>query len=97
MAKRHLSKSELLYKAKTEATAFATTGRAVKLISLVILTEEFHFTPEQQKLFLERFDDTLDFYNESNDYKKLLNEWNDYFKETIGEDILSWELQTLKT
>ena len=81
--KRHLSKSEILFKAKTEATAYMATSRAVKLISLVILSEEFGFDPSELKLFLERFDDTLDYYNTSNDYKQLLTEWNEYFKETI--------------
>ena len=88
---RHLSKAEILFRAKTEATAFIATGRAVKLISMVILSEEFHFEPEQLKQFLVRFEDTLDYYNGSNDYKALLNEWNEYFKETIGEDVLNWE------
>lgn len=88
--KRHLTRDELIARAKAEATAYAATGRAVKLISLVILEAEFHFNAEQLKTFVERFDDTLEYYDRSNDYNKLLDEWNEYFKETIGEDVLKW-------
>lgn len=88
--KRHLTRDELIWKAKKEAEAYAVTGRAVKLISLVILEAEFHFTTEQLKTFVERFDDTLEYYDRSKDYNALLDEWNDYFKDTIGEDILKW-------
>lgn len=91
MAKKHLDRDEALWKAKIEAKAFAASGRSVKLISLVILSEEFKFTPEQLALFLERFDETLEFYDHSKDYHKLLNEWNEYFKDTIGTDVLKWD------
>lgn len=89
--KHHMNREEALWRAKVEAEAFSASGRSVKLISLVILSEEFKFTPEQLSLFLERFDKTLEYYNDTKDYNKLLNDWNDYFKDTIGEDVLKWD------
>lgn len=91
MGKRHPNRNDILERMRIEATAFMASGRSVKLIALVILSEEFKFDADQLKTFLERFEDTLDYYNKSDDYTKLLNEWNDYFKETIGEDILKWK------
>lgn len=88
MARRHLTKEEILFKAKTESTAFVTTGRAVKLIALIVLHERYGFTAEDCKEFLERFEDVLDCYNKSNDYQALLKEWDDYFFDEIGEHIL---------
>ena len=89
--KHNMTKNDLIWRAKTEAEAFAASGRAVKLISLVILEAEFNFDSEKLRTFVERFDETLEYYNKSNDYNKLLNEWNDYFKDTIGEDVLKWD------
>ena len=37
---KHLSKQEILFKAKTEAEAFAVSGRVVKLIALIVLSPE---------------------------------------------------------
>lgn len=91
MGKRHPNRNDILDRMRIEATAFMASGRSVKLIALVILSEEFKFDAEQLKIFLDRFEDTLDYYNKSEDYTKLLNEWNDYFKEIIGEDILKWK------
>lgn len=91
MGKMHPNRNDILERMRIEATAFMASGRSVKLIALVILSEEFKFDADQLKTFLERFEDTLDYYNKSDDYTNLLNEWNDYFKETIGEDILKWK------
>ena len=90
MAKRHLNRAETLYKMKTETTAFVATGRAVKMIALIVLHERYGFTAEDCKEFLERFEDVLDYYNKSKDYQALLKEWDDYFFEEIGEHIL-WD------
>lgn len=89
--KHNMTKNDLIWRAKTEAEAFAASGRAVKLISLVILEAEFNFDSNKLRTFVERFDETLEYYNKSNDYHKLLNEWNNYFRETIGEDVLKWD------
>lgn len=90
MAKKHLNRDETLYKMKTEATAYVASGRAVKIIALIVLHERYGFTAEDCKEFLERFEDVLDYYNKSKDYQALLKEWDDYFFEEIGEHIL-WD------
>lgn len=90
MAKKHLNRDETLYKMKTEATAYVASGRAVKMIALIVLHERYGFTAEDCKEFLERFEDVLDYYNKSKDYQALLKEWDDYFFEEIGEHIL-WD------
>ena len=88
MAKKHLNRAETLYKMKTEATAFVATGRAVKLIALIILHKEYNFNAEQCKEFLERFEDVLDYYNKTKEYTSILEEWDEYFEQEIGERIL---------
>lgn len=90
MAKKHLNRDETLYKMKTEATAYVASGRAVKMIALIVLHERYGFTAEDCKEFLERFEDVLDYYNKSKDYQALLKEWDEYFFEEIGEHIL-WD------
>lgn len=90
MAKKHLNRDETLYKMKTEATAYVASGRAVKMIALIVLHERYGFTTEDCKEFLERFEDVLDYYNKSKDYQALLKEWDEYFFEEIGEHIL-WD------
>lgn len=90
MAKKHLNRDETLYKMKTEATAYVASGRAVKMIALIVLHERYGFTAEDCKEFLERFEDVLDYYNKSKNYQALLKEWDEYFFEEIGEHIL-WD------
>ena len=92
MAKRHLTKDEILFKQKTEAKAFLASSRAVKMIALIVLREQFSFGADDLKKFLEGFEDVLDYYNESKDYQALLHEWDDFFEEEIGERIL-WDGQ----
>ena len=89
---KHLDRNAVNAKLKAEATAFAASGRAVKLISLIVLQEEFNFDAERLKTFLERFDDVLDYYNKSKDYQALLHEWDDYFEQELGEKIL-WKTE----
>ncbi len=88
MARRHLTRDEIILKAKTEQQAFVATGRAVKMIALIVLHERYGFTADDCKEFLERFEDVLDYYNKSKDYNDLLKEWDDYFFDEIGEHIL---------
>ena len=90
MARRHLTKEEILFKAKTESKAFVASGRAVKMIAMIVLREKFQFGNDELKLFLESFEDVLDYYNNSKDYQALLKEWDDFFFDEIGEHIL-WD------
>ena len=60
----------------------------MQVIALVILREEFGFGPERLNRFMDRFEDTLDYYNNSNDYQALLHEWAEYFAEYAGIRIL---------
>ena len=91
--KKHINdKSALMAMMKHEATAFAAAGRAVKLISLIILCEQFKFSAEDLKLYLDSFEDVLDHYNKSNDYKALLEEWDSYFEQELGARIL-WKTE----
>ena len=86
--KRHLSKQEVMFKLKTEATAFMATGKAVKLISVIVLHEQFGFREEELKLFLDSFEDVLEHYNKSDDYHELLEEWDEWVEQETGERIL---------
>lgn len=85
---KHKSRNEILAQMKTEALAYLATGRAVKLISLIVLHEQFGFDAEDLKKYLESFEDVLDYYNKSKDYQALLEEWDEYFEQEIGERIL---------
>ena len=85
---KHKSKNEVLAQMKTEALAYLATGRAVKMISLIVLHEQFGFDAEDLKKYLESFEDVLDYYNKSKDYQALLEEWDEYFEQEIGERIL---------
>lgn len=89
---KHLSRDAVNAKLKAEAEAFAASGRAVKMISLIVLQEEFGFTAQQLRTYLDRFDDVLDYYNTSKDYQSLLHEWDDYFEQELGEKIL-WKTE----
>ena len=82
------SKEDLLWRLKVESEAFYATSRAVKLVSLIILRQEFQFDNDDLQKYLERFDEVLEYYNESNDYKALLNEWDEYFEQELGKRIL---------
>lgn len=85
---KHKSRNEVLAQMKTEALAYLATGRAVKMISLIVLHEQFGFDAEDLKKYLESFEDVLDYYNKSKDYQALLEEWDEYFEQEIGERIL---------
>lgn len=85
---KHKSRNEILAQMKTEALAYLATGRAVKMISLIVLHEQFGFDAEDLKKYLESFEDVLDYYNKSKDYQALLEEWDEYFEQEIGERIL---------
>jgi len=84
----HLNKKELIAKAKADALAFMTSGRAVKLIAMIVLREKFQFSADDLRLFLDSFEDVLDYYNKSKGYQDLLHEWDDFFHDELGEYIL---------
>ena len=86
---KHLSKTELLDKARIQARALKAAGKANQIITMVILHEAFDFDADALNDFVERYEDTLEYYNQAKDYQALLNEWNDYFKDYCGVDILS--------
>ena len=91
----HLRRNELIERAKAESMAFMASSRAVKLIALIVLHQEdtFNFDADQLRLFLDRFEEVLEYYNESKSYQSVLKEWDAYFEELLGEPIL-WKEKT---
>ena len=91
----HRSRNELIERAKAESLAFMASSRAVKLIALIVLHQEetFDFDADQLRLFLDRFEEVLEYYNGSKSYQDMLKEWNAYFEELLGESIL-WKEKT---
>ena len=85
---RHLTKAEIILKAKSDATALATAAKAMQIVSMVVLHEAFGFDDKQLAEYVDRFQDTLDYYNDSNDYRALLKEWDEYFTDYCGVSIL---------
>lgn len=86
--RKHLSASELLLVHKTQSMALNAAAKSMQVITLVILREEFKWGPVRLNRFMDRFQDTLDYYNNSNDYQALLQEWAEYFAEYAGIRIL---------
>lgn len=85
---KHLTPMELNLLQKKQAEALTAAGKAMQIIALVILKEEFGFGPKRLGRFMDRFEDTLDYYNGSDDYQGLLQEWNEYFADYAGIRIL---------
>lgn len=85
---KHPGKNELILIARQNKANLETAWRAVMLIALVVLHEEFKYGPDRLNRFVDRFKDTLDYYNESDDYQKLLDEWNEYFYDYAGLKII---------
>ena len=85
---KHLSKAEIILKARSDATALQTAAKAMQIVSMVVLHEAFNFDADQLAEYVDRFQDTLDYYNASKDYQALLKEWDDYFKDYCGVSIL---------
>lgn len=86
--KKHLQKAEVLQMLKHESEAYLASSRAIKLISMIVLREQFQFSKEDLRTYLDSFEDVLSYYNKSKDYKALLNEWDEFFEDEIGERIL---------
>ena len=86
--KPHYTREELLLLGKRQREALDTAAVAMKIITLVILREEYKFGPKRLNDFMDRFQDVLDYYNGSDDYQALLMEWNDYFYDYAGIKIL---------
>lgn len=88
MGKRHLTRDEINALAKGRSEGLDTSARAMQLVSLVVLHEAFDFDAQLLNDFVDRFQEALEYYNESNDYQKMLKEWNDYFRDYAGIDLL---------
>ncbi len=88
MKQQHYTKDELLLLGHRQRQALDAAAGSMKIITLVILHEKYGFGPKRLNDFVEYFGDVLAYYNESNDYQKLLQEWNDYFAEYAGIHIL---------
>lgn len=90
---RHLSGVELLQMKAREHAYLVTAQRTTLLISLVIMYEKYGWDAEQLNDWVDAYEDVLNYYNESKDYDKRLHEWNDFFKEYAGIDILAKDRQ----
>lgn len=86
--KRHMTAEEINRVRIAQKQALDTAAVAMKIITLVILREEYKWGPKRLNDFIDRFNDVLSYYNDSNDYQGLLKEWNDYFAEYAGIRIL---------
>lgn len=86
--KRHMTAEEINRVRIAQKQALDTAAAAMKIITLVIMHEEYKFGPKRLNDFMDRFQDVLDYYNGSDDYQALLMEWNDYFYDYAGIKIL---------
>ena len=90
MGRRHLTKDEINERKKIQAEALSAAGKSIQLVTLVVLHDQLGYDADQLNEFLDLFQQALEYYNdESHDYNALLHEWNDYFVDYIGVDILS--------
>lgn len=85
---KHYTPQELIRMGKHQKDALDAAAVAMKIITLVILHEEYKFGPKRLNDFVERFEDVLAYYNGSDDYQGLLKEWNEYFAEYAGIKVL---------
>lgn len=88
MGKRHLSRYELNERNKQDKYGFSVAGKAHQILTLAVLVDEFDFTPEELNRYVTAYEQVLMYYNESDDYQKQLQEWNEYFKEYAGIKII---------
>lgn len=86
--KKHLNRDELALLGHRQRQALDAAAMAIKIITLVILHDRYKFGPKRLQRFVEQFEDVLAYYNASNDYQNLLQEWNDYFDDYAGIRIL---------
>ena len=88
MKRQHMTAEEINRVRMAQKQALDTAAVAMKIITLVILREEYKWGPKRLNDFMDRFQDVLDYYNGSDDYQALLMEWNDYFYDYAGIKIL---------
>ena len=88
MGKRHLSRHELNEKNKQDKYGFSIAGKAHQLLTLAVLVDEFEFTPDELNRYVTAYGDVLSYYNDSDDYQKRLQEWNEFFIEYAGIKII---------
>lgn len=88
MAKRYMTRDEINERKKIEAEALSTAGRCMQLVTMVVLHDQLGFDADQLNEFIELFGQALEYYNDSNDYRGLLEQWNNYFVDYAGIDIM---------
>lgn len=89
--KKHLGKNELNALMSQQRRDFDAISRAVLIVAMVILHEAFSFDSEALSDFVDRFWDTLEYFNNSKDYQKLLEEWNQFFWEEAGIKVIDYD------
>ena len=85
---KHLSGWELNNKNRQDKLQFDIAGKAHMLLTLAVLTDEFNWGPDELNRYVNAYQEVLSYYNDSDDYHKLLQDWNNYFYETAGIKVL---------
>ena len=85
---KHYTKEELNRMGKMQREALDAAAGSLKIINMVILYERHGYDAEMLHGFIDDFEDVLTFFNNSDDYQKLLREWNDFFYDYAGIRIL---------
>lgn len=93
---RHYSRDELVRMGKLQREALDVSAGAMKLVTLIVLSEKFEFDADLLNEFVDAFEDVLAYYNNSDDYQARLMEWNDYIWEIAGIRILPKKGETPK-
>ena len=88
MKRQHMTAEEINRVRIAQKQALDTAAAAMKLITLVVLCDWYKWGPKRLNDFIDRFEDVLTYYNESDDYQARLKEWNDYFRDYAGIQIL---------
>ena len=86
--KRHKTRFELIEQAKHERKFTDAVWRVNLLVTLIILHDIYDFDAERLREFVDKYSEVLEYYNNSNDYNKLIDEWDRYFNEYAGINVL---------
>ena len=86
--KHHPSGMELLQIKAREHAYLVAAQKTTMIISMVILHQKYEWDAEQLNGWVDAYEDVLEYYSESKEYNGLLKEWNDYFRDYAGIDIL---------
>ena len=87
---RHMSKEEVLDQIWANKKAVDRIWKGNMLISLIILHDKFDFDAADLNEFVDSYHDVLEYYNASNQYDKLLEEWNNYFWDYAGIKVIEY-------